>query len=81
MKNYIAEYIGRCMECQKVKIEHRYPIGLLHSLSILEWKWDVVTIDFIKKFPKMRLQNDAVMVVVDKLTKVAHFILVKQLTR
>ena len=65
------------MECQKVKVEHRHLAGLLQPLTILEWKWDVVTMDFITKLPKTRLQNDAIMVVVDKLTKATHFIPVK----
>ena len=46
-------------------------------MPINEWKWDVVTMDFITKLPKMRLQNDAIMVVVDKLTKATNFIPVK----
>ena len=59
-------------------MEHQHPISLLQPLPIPKWKWDVVTIDFITKFPKTRLQNDAIMVVVDKLTKSAHFIPVKE---
>ena len=77
IKNDVAEYIARCMESHKIKVEHRNPIGLLHPLPILEWKWDVVTINFITKLPKIRLKNDAIMVVVDKFTKDAHFIPVK----
>ena len=77
MKNDVAEYIARCMECKKVKVEHWHPAGLLQPLPIPEWKWDVVMMDFITKLPKMILQNDAIMVVVDKLIKAAHFIPVK----
>jgi hypothetical protein len=47
LKKEIAEYIARCMECQKVKAEHRKPAGLLQPLPIPEWKWDVVTMDLI----------------------------------
>ena len=39
MKKEIVEYIARCMECQKVKAEHRHPAGFLQPLPILEWKW------------------------------------------
>ena len=77
MKNDVAEYIARCMECQKVKVEHRHPAGLLQPLPIPEWKWDVVTIYFITKLPKTPKQHDAIMVVVDKFTKAAHFIPIK----
>jgi hypothetical protein len=77
MKKEIAEYIARCMECQKVKAEHRNPTGLLQPLPILEWKWEVVTMDFITGFPRTRKQHDSIMVVVDKLTTNAHFIPLK----
>jgi hypothetical protein len=40
MKKEVVEYIARCMECQKVKAEHRHPTGLLQPLPIPEWKWD-----------------------------------------
>jgi hypothetical protein len=65
------------LECQKVKVEHIHPTGLLQPLPILEWKWKVVTIDFITKMPRTNKQHDSIMVVVDKLTKVVHFIPVK----
>jgi hypothetical protein len=77
MKKDVVDYISRCMECQRVKVEHRHPTGLLQPLPIPEWKWEVVTIDFITKFPRTTRQHDSIMVVVDKLTKVAHFIPVK----
>jgi len=65
------------MECQKVKTEHRHPAGLLQPLPILEWKWEVVTMDFITRLPKIGKLHDLIMVVVDKLTKFAHFIPLK----
>jgi hypothetical protein len=77
MKKEVVEYIARCMECQKVKAEHRHPAGLLQPLPIPEWKWDVVTMDFITGLPRTSKQHDSIMVVVDKLTKSAHFIPLK----
>jgi hypothetical protein len=77
MKKEIVEYITRCMECQKVKAEHRHPAGLLQPLPIPEWKWEVVTMDFITGLPRTGKQHDSIMVVVDKLTKAAHFIPLK----
>jgi hypothetical protein len=77
MKREIAKYITRCMECQKVKTEHRHPAGLQQPLPILEWKWEVVTMDFIMGLPRIGKLHDSIMVVVDKLTKVAHFIPLK----
>ena len=77
MKKDIAEYISKCMKCQHVKVEHQHPTGLLHPLPILEWKWEVISMDFITGFPMTWRQHDSIMVVVDKLTKEKHFILVK----
>ena len=65
------------MECQLVKVEHQHPAGLLYPLPIVEWKWDTVSIDFITGLPRTKHQHDSVMVVVDTLTKSAHFITVK----
>jgi hypothetical protein len=77
MKKELADFIAKCLECQKVKVEHRHPVGLLQTLPIPEWKWEVVTMDFITKLPRTNKQHDSIMVVVDKLTKAAHFIPVK----
>ena len=77
MKRDVAEYLARCMECQLAKVEHQHPTGLLNPLPIAEWKWDTVSIDFITGLPRTKYQHDSVMVVVDTLTKAAHFIPVK----
>jgi hypothetical protein len=77
MKNDVVYYITNCMECQRVKDEHRHPTGLLQPLPIPEKKWEVITIDFITKFPSTARKHDSIMVVVDKLTKDVHFFLVK----
>ena len=47
MKKDMAEYISRCMKCQQVKVEHEHPAGLLHPLPVPEWKWEVISMDFI----------------------------------
>jgi hypothetical protein len=77
MKKEVVDFIVKCLECQKVKAEHRHPTRLLQPLPIPEWKWEVVTMDFITKLPRTNKQHDSIMVVVDKLTKDAHFIPVK----
>jgi hypothetical protein len=74
MKKDVTNYLSRCMECQKVKAEHIHPTRLLQPLPIPEWKWEVATIDFITKLPRTTRKHDSNMVVVEKLTKVAHFI-------
>jgi len=77
MKSEVAKFLARFIECQQVKAEHQQPAGLLQPLPILEWKWEVISVDFIIGLPKSKKQNDYVMVVVDKLSKAAHFIPVK----
>ena len=77
LKKDIAEYLAKCIECQQVKVEHRHLAGSLQPLPIPEWKWETISMDFITWLPKSTKQNDAIMVVVDKLSKVAHFIHVK----
>ena len=77
MKKDMAEYISRCMKCQQVKVEHQHPAGLLQPLPVPEWKWEVSSMDFIREFSMTWRQHDSIMVVVDKLSKETHFILVK----
>ena len=79
MKKDMAEYISRCMKCQQVKVEHQHPTGLLQPLPVPEWKWEVISMDFITRFPMTWRQHDSIMFVVYKLTKVTHFIPVKSM--
>jgi hypothetical protein len=60
-----------------VKTQKRHPVGLLQPFPIIECKWEVITIDFITKLPRIMEQHDSIMVVVDKLTKETRFIPVK----
>jgi hypothetical protein len=77
MKREIVDFIAKCLECQRVRDKHIHPVGLLQPLPIHEWKWEVVTMDFIMGYPRKSKQHDAIMVVVDKITKVTHFIPMK----
>jgi hypothetical protein len=77
MKRDIAVYVARCDSCQHVKAKHQRPAGLLQPLRVPEWKWDVIGMDFIVGLPRSRHGNDAIWVITDYLTKVAHFIPVK----
>jgi hypothetical protein len=74
MKRSIAEYVAICDTCQRVKAEHQRPAGLLQPLKILEWKWEEITMDFIVGLPRTQKGYNSIWVVVDRLTKVAHFI-------
>jgi hypothetical protein len=74
MKREIASYISKCDICQRVKPEHQRPTGQLQPLQVLEWNWESVRMDFITGFPKSSRGNDSIWVIVDRLTKFAHFI-------
>ncbi|WZY70984.1 hypothetical protein YC2023_003224 [Brassica napus] len=78
MKADVAEWVAKCSTCQLIKAEHQVPSGLLQSLPIPEWKWDHITMDFVTGFPTTRNKKDAVWVVVDRLTKSAHFLAIKK---
>jgi hypothetical protein len=77
MKKEVADFIAKCLECQKVKVEHRHLDDFLQPLPIPKWKWEVVTMYFITKLSRTNKKHDSIMVVVDKLTKAAHFIPIK----
>jgi hypothetical protein len=79
MKGDIARYVSECDVCRRVKAEHQRPASVLESLKIPEWKWDKVEMDFVTSFPKSRKGNDAIFVVIDRLSKVAHFLPIKEM--
>ncbi|XP_070013593.1 uncharacterized protein [Nicotiana sylvestris] len=74
MKKDIVEYVAKCLNYQQVKYEHQRSGGLLQQMPIPEWKWERITMDFIVGFPRTMRNFDAVWVIVDRLTKLAHFI-------
>ncbi|KAK2443483.1 hypothetical protein QL285_014583 [Trifolium repens] len=77
MKAEIAEFVSRCIVCQQVKIEHQKPGGPMQPLDIPEWKWEHITMDFVGGLPRNQRGQDSIWVIVDRLTKSAHFIPVK----
>ncbi|KAI3746537.1 hypothetical protein L6452_08971 [Arctium lappa] len=78
MKKDIAEFVSKCLTCAKVKAEHQKPSGLLQQPEIPQWKWDQVSMDFITKLPRTGRGNDAIWVIVDRLTKSAHFLPIRE---
>jgi hypothetical protein len=69
--------VAACGVCQHVKAEDKRPTGLLKPLEIPEWKWEHITMDFMVGLPRSHRGRDAIWVVVDRLTKSAHFIPMK----
>ncbi|GKB40286.1 reverse transcriptase domain-containing protein [Tanacetum coccineum] len=74
MKADIATYVSKCLTCSKVKAEHQKPSGLLVQPEIPEWKWEKITMDFVTKLLKTTNGYDTIWVIVDRLTKSAHFL-------
>ena len=74
MKRDVGEYVARCFTCQQVKAEHQRPSGLLQPLEIPTWKWESISMDFVDGLPRSRRGNESIWVIVDRLTKAAHFI-------
>jgi hypothetical protein len=77
LKRDVAAHVAKCDVCQRVKAEHQIPAELLHPLKKPEWKWEEIGMDFIVGLPRTPAGYDSIWVIVDRLTKVAHFILVK----
>ncbi|GKF34681.1 putative reverse transcriptase domain-containing protein, partial [Tanacetum coccineum] len=78
IKADIATYVSKCLTCLKVKAEHQKPSGLLVQPEIPQWKWDNITMDFITKLPRTSSGYDTIWVIVDRLTKSAHFLLMRE---
>nr|GEV24968.1 putative reverse transcriptase domain-containing protein [Tanacetum cinerariifolium] len=78
MKAAIATYVSKYLTCAKVKAEHQKPSGLLQQPEIPVWKWERITMDFITKLPRTPFGYDLIWVIVNRLAKSAHFILVNE---
>ncbi|KAI3716247.1 hypothetical protein L6452_23456 [Arctium lappa] len=78
MKLDVARYVEQCVTCLQVKAEHQRPYGSLQSLEIPEWKWEHITMDFVTKLPKTLKGHNAIWVIVDRLTKSAHFLAMRE---
>ncbi|KAJ9548153.1 hypothetical protein OSB04_020696 [Centaurea solstitialis] len=78
MKKDIATYVSKCLTCAIIKAEHQKPSGLLQQPEIPEWKWERISMDFVTKLPKTKKGHDSIWVIVDRLTKSAHFLPIKE---
>jgi hypothetical protein len=77
MKTLVAEYVALCDNCYRVKAERQRPTGLLQPLKIPQWKWEEISMEFIVGLPTTQSGYDSIWVIVDRFSKVAHFIPVK----
>ena len=74
MKKDVAQFVFWCLTCQQVKAKHQAPTGILQSIAIPVWKWERITMDFLLGLPRAPKKNDAVWVIIDRLTKSAYFL-------
>jgi hypothetical protein len=77
MKIEIARYVARYDNCRRAKTVHMKTAGPLQSLPTPTWKWEDISMDFIVGLPKAVKGFDSIWVIIDRLTKVAHFLPVK----
>ncbi|GJS19335.1 putative reverse transcriptase domain-containing protein [Tanacetum coccineum] len=74
-----AKNLGsKCLTCTKVKAGYQKPSGLLQQPKIPEWKWEKITMDFVSDLPRTPSSYDTIWVIVDQLTKSAHFLPMKK---
>jgi hypothetical protein len=73
----VAAHVVMCDVCQRFKAEHQRPAGLPHPLKIPVWKLEEIGMDFITGLPRTPKGHDSIWVIVDRQTKVTHFIPVK----
>ena len=78
LKRSIAQFVVKCLTCQQVKGESKKPGGELQPLDIPNWKWEDISMDFVSGLPRTRSRNDSIWVIVDRLTKSAHFLPVRK---
>ncbi|GJT13402.1 putative reverse transcriptase domain-containing protein [Tanacetum coccineum] len=78
MKRDIDEYVSKCLTCSKIKAEHQKPSGLLQQPEIPEWKWEKIPMDLVTKLPRRSGGYDAIWVIVDRLTKSAQFLPIRE---
>ncbi|GJR45704.1 putative reverse transcriptase domain-containing protein [Tanacetum coccineum] len=74
MKANITTYVSKCLICAKVKAEHQRPSGLLVQPDIPQWMWDNITMNYVTKLPKSSQGYDTIWVIIDRLTKSAIFV-------
>ncbi|KAD4585647.1 hypothetical protein E3N88_23248 [Mikania micrantha] len=81
MKNDVILYVSKCLTCSKVKAKHQRQSGLLEQPEIPVWKWEGIAMDFITKLPRTARGYDNIWVIVDRLTKAAHFLPIRETNR
>nr|GEX05056.1 reverse transcriptase domain-containing protein [Tanacetum cinerariifolium] len=74
----MATYVSKCLTYAKVKTEHQDPFSLMVQHQIVQWKWEKTTVDFVTKLPNTLTSQDTIWVIIDRVTKLAHFLPMKE---
>ena len=74
MHKDIKEYVSTCIKCQQNKSSNQQPLGLLSPIPTPEQRWNTVTMDLITQLPKTKSGHDAIVVFVDKFSKMVHYV-------
>ena len=77
MKRSIAELVAQCPNCQQLKVEHQRPGGYMKHIELFIWKWGMINRDFVTGLPLSFSKFDSIWVIVERITKVVHFLPVK----
>ena len=77
MKRDVGDFVQRCITCQQVNAEHQKLTGLLQPLEVAKWKWEHVIMDYVTHLSRTQRRHDVVWIIVDLLTKSAHFLAVR----
>ncbi|GJU89211.1 putative reverse transcriptase domain-containing protein [Tanacetum coccineum] len=78
IKANIPTYVSKCLTYAKGKAKHQKLFGLLQQPEISVWKWERITMDFVSGLPRTPSGYDTIWVIVDRLTKSAHFLPMKK---
>ncbi|WMV08667.1 hypothetical protein MTR67_002052 [Solanum verrucosum] len=73
MQRCIAKFVAKCPNCLQVKVEHQKPGGMAQNIDLLEWKWEMINMDFNTGLLLSRKQHDLIWMIVDRMTKSIHF--------
>ena len=79
MRKEVVGYVAKYSIYQQVKVEHRKLARLLQPIPFPEWRWEMITMDFVSGLPRGKRGNNAIWVIVDRLTKFAFFLPVKMI--
>ncbi|MCO5564356.1 hypothetical protein L7F22_018016 [Adiantum nelumboides] len=74
MQQDVIKYVKACHSCQIMKASRQLPQGLLQPLPVPKERWESISMDFITTLPRTSKGNAQILVIVDRFSKMAHFI-------